>query len=173
MVDKDLVSLNFSELKDKVCKVTFIQEISSSDNNHKSNERGGTREDNKKYNAYLEVDPAIYHKIMRTGKVFVKCQRCYVYEELNLKRCYKCCGYGHNSKKCNNKIRCGYCGEEHETKNCDQKDRPKCANCFESNEKYKTRRNWKHAALDNDKCETYKSRKAFLRSRINYSTSIN
>lgn len=172
-LEKDLVSLNFNELKEKVCKVTYIQEISSINNNASPKERGRLHEDKIKYTAYLEVDPAIYNKVMRTGKIFVKYQRCNVYEELNLKRCFKCCGYGHNSKKCNNKIRCGYCGDEHETKSCDQKDRLKCVNCVESNEKYKTKRNWKHAALDSDKCDTFKSRRTFLKSKINYSISVN
>lgn len=44
----------------------------------------------------------------------------------------------------------------------------KCVNCVMSKEKFKINRNIEHAANEIEKCETYKSRKAFLKTKINY-----
>lgn len=166
-LEENLKAQNFMDLADKVCNVTHIQKIS------KNNSVGaGTNKDadgkNASFTAYLEVDPAIFHKIMQTTRVFIGWQRCLVYEDLNLKRCYNCCGYGHSSKKCNNKQTCGFCAGEHDTKTCNQKDNLKCTNCAESNNKYKTKRSCNHSVFDHKKCDTYKSRESFLRTKINY-----
>lgn len=165
-LEENLRAQNFAELSDKVCNVTYIQKMSK--NKTELTERNEDTNENS-FTAYLDVDPSIYHKIMLTGKVYIGWQRCMVYEDLNMKRCYKCCGYGHSIKKCTNRQKCGFCSGEHEAKDCMQKHILQCSNCMESNNKYHTKRSFNHSVFDHDKCETYKSREIFLRTKINYS----
>ena len=79
--------------------------------------------------------------------------------------------HGHSSKKCKNKQQCVYSAGEHESKTCQNKQQLTCCNCSASNNKYKLNRKINHCASDYKKCETYKSRLAFLRSKTDYSIS--
>ena len=184
-LEQNLKELNFPDNNDKYLKVTYIQNVGNKSNTPNvvaGNEEAGSDEadsddtqDNCTYNAYVQLDPEYFHRIMSTGetwgKVYVGWQRCNAYEDLNMSRCYKCSGYGHSSKKCKNKQQCVYCAGEHESKTCQNKQKLTCCNCSAANNKYKLNRKINHCASDYKKCETYKSRLAFLRPKTDYSIS--
>ncbi|CAH0559467.1 unnamed protein product [Brassicogethes aeneus] len=78
------------------------------------------KQKNEKYGAITEVSADAYAKIMKTETAFVGYQNCKVYDEYNINRCKKCCGYNHSYKKCqenqNRKKACLKCGAEHTLK---------------------------------------------------------
>lgn len=183
-LEHELLKHNFPENSQKYLKVTHIKPASKNGkqdhntvDNNENNEHTINKDDNSldnkrtkehtTYDAFVQLDPAYFHHIMQTGKIFIEWQRCSVYEDLNTKRCYKCSGYGHSSQKCNNNRRCVYCAGTHEVKFC-KANQPNCCNCLEANHKYKTNRNTHHEASDYKKCETYKARLVYLRSKIDY-----
>ena len=45
------------------------------------------------YTAFFEVNAETYLKIMTKGKLYVGWQRCKVYNDLNMKRCWKWSAY--------------------------------------------------------------------------------
>lgn len=122
------------------------------------------------FTAYLEVSASLYTEIMveRDMRIFVGWQRCRVYNDLNLRRCWKCGGYGHTGKNCKNEQHCQLCAGAHDTKSCENKEVEKCVNCIKANEQYNADRPIDHCALDERKCETYLDRKKFLISKTDF-----
>ena len=93
----------------------------------------------------LEVPADIYKNIRENNnKVFVGFQSCRVFDVINIKPCANCAGFGHNSAKCKNKTICLRCAGTHKTELCNSEHNHKCANCFFSNNKYKTNYNLNH-----------------------------
>lgn len=62
----------------------------------------------------------------------------------------------HTAKKCTSKSYCRFCSEEHASESCTNKNKLKCINCIQANNKYNTHRQVDHAASDFKNCETYK-----------------
>lgn len=128
------------------------------------------RKNKKKNNStvFVELAPKLYHATMRSGTLYVGWQRCRVYEDFNLSRCYKCSGYGHSAKKCANETRCQYCAGIHDGTTCPNKENKQCANCLQSNSKYKTERDHKHYAFEENVCETYQFYKKRAMAQTEY-----
>lgn len=82
-----------------------------------------------------------------------------MYEELNMKRWFTYCAYGHNSKKFTNGNFCQFCEGNHDFKEYMNNENPKCINCSNHNGESSMKRNVKHSATDYKKCETFKARK--------------
>lgn len=119
------------------------------------------------YTAYVEVKPNTFAKLMSTKKVLVGWQRCPCYEDLNLNRCFKCKGYRHSAKKCNNNNTCGRCAKEHTDSECNNIEK-NCINCVRSNQRYKSKYDTNHSVYDTDRCSTYLLLEKLQHSRINY-----
>lgn len=51
------------------------------------------------YTAYCGVNTSVYARINKSKRVFIGWQSCAVYDNLNMRRCLRCCGYGHSVKK--------------------------------------------------------------------------
>lgn len=83
----------------------------------------------------------------RTKKNYVGWQRCNVYEDLEIPRCYNYQEFFHKKTACSNKMVCPDCGEEHEHTQCNNNAKC-CRNCCISNNKYKTKYNTNHSAAD-------------------------
>lgn len=49
-----------------------------------------------KINAIIKVNVKVYQYVMVQEKIYIGCQRYRVFNDVNIGRCYKCCGYGHN-----------------------------------------------------------------------------
>lgn len=110
---------------------------------------------NKRFNLIFETDSSTYNLFMNKQKMNIGWNRCWVFNDYGIIRCYNCNKYGHLQKDCKDKKTCPRCGEEHEMKDCSG-DSLKCINCKVSNEKYGMNLNTEHTAWDVTKCETYK-----------------
>lgn len=105
---------------------------------------------------------------MNKKKFYIGWEKCRVYENLTIKRCFKCQEYYHKSDECVNEVSCEVCSEKHESKNC-SKQVNKCKNCILANNKYKTSHDINHKASDPE-CASTKYHLSLLKSRINYET---
>ena len=76
---------NFAELADKFCEVKYLGELK-----------------NKKFLAFLEVEPIIYHFVMKRKRINIGWQRCKVYENIDNRFCGNCSRWGHIEKTCPN-----------------------------------------------------------------------
>lgn len=86
-------------------------------------------------NLILETDPKTHRLLIETGKIKIGFQNCKLYDYVSVLRCYKCCGYNHFAKDCNNGMSCRKCGGEHDGRECKEKVK-RCANCTRHCKKY-------------------------------------
>lgn len=86
---------------------------------------------------------------------------------MNVKRCFKCLGFNHNSEKCaeKEKICCG-CAKVHEDNGLQcQEIQLKCINCIRANEKFDLKLDIEHSAFD-FKCEVYQRKLEVIKKKI-------
>lgn len=116
---------------------------------------------NNKYGVLAEVTMDAYDKIMRSATVYVGYQCCRVFDEFNINRCKKCCGYNHSLNKCkknqNRKQKCLKCAGDHEVSECSSEIK-RCINCMSANNYLTKKRSIDHTADDISHCESYKVR---------------
>lgn len=115
-----------------------------------------------------EVSAPTYTKIMGSLRIYLRWQKCKVYDDMDINRCFKCSRYGHNNSggKCKNTQSCKFCAGEHDAKDCPSradKGKHTCTNCKYVCEKYREKVNFNHAADDTKCCTFYKR---LLKSRI-------
>ena len=100
--------------------------------------------------------------------MYIGWQKCRVYEDLNLGRCFNCNDDGHSAKKCNNETSCAHCADKHSTTFCPNKNLKKCINCIKANEKYHTSKNIDHHAYDENICSRYSFFANISKSKTDY-----
>lgn len=121
------------------------------------------------YTAYIEVSPNLYYQIMGTRKrLYIGLQSCRVYNDLNIRRCWKCAMYGHYGGSCENVEYCQICAGKHNTRNCKEKENLCCINCMDVNDQYGHRRDIHHMASNEKVCETFKDRRRYIISKTDY-----
>lgn len=129
---------------------------------------------NNKSTVILDVSPALYGQIMGRRFLYVRYQRCPVYDDHSISVCYRCCGFNHTSRKCENREFCAKCSGEHRTSECTSETQ-RCKNCSDSNEKFGTRRGTDHTANNPTHCESYKraleKRKQMTNYPLNWSST--
>ncbi|XP_046411961.1 uncharacterized protein LOC124175605 [Neodiprion fabricii] len=84
--------------------------------------------------AYADVAPAVFTRIILDKRISVGWEKCRVFEDLDINRCFKCGGFNHMGSKCKNERACSSCGEDHDTRDCKNDKNKQCANCKRSNE---------------------------------------
>lgn len=85
-----------------------------------------------RYGAKLEVDATTFKSFMAIEKVFIGWEVCWVNEELNIRRCFKCWGFNHVSSNCHKtEERCPNCGDTHKKQDCTS-NVVKCAVCSDA-----------------------------------------
>lgn len=104
-------------------------------------------------NVIVEVDPILFKEIITKRSLFIGWRRCYIKESFHILRCYKCNKYGHLVKECKSAVTCPQCAGEHPLKECSNKEL-KCINCFQNNNKFKTKYSTNHSVLD-DACPCF------------------
>lgn len=92
---------------------------------------------------------------MKREKINIGWQRCPIYTDYGIIRCFKCCKYGHTSKDCKKNTVCPKCSLNRDLKECNSNTN-KCANCVTSNNKYSLNLNVDNMVWDVNLCETYK-----------------
>lgn len=87
----------------------------------------------KMFNAILEVDGGAFQELLCAKRINIQWDRCVIYEEINVKRCFKCWGFNHNAKKCTGEETCVKCAGNHSNKNDCDSENTKCVSCIRAN----------------------------------------
>lgn len=115
---------------------------------------------------FAECSPDLFRKIMTMKRVFIDWERCVVYEDLQITRCYNCQGFYHKGGTCVKKKICGKCAEDHDSSAC-QNQMKKCHNCLLANSLYGTVYDTGHTVND-PVCPSYRYHINVLKSKIDY-----
>lgn len=121
-----------------------------------------------KENWVLQAEPAIAKWFLKQETVNFDLMKVYVQEHFNLALCFKCCGFGHVAKYCNENLSCHKCGaNDHSGSDC-QSMELKCVNCLKM--KYKAEES-QHSARDMN-CPVYQRKLKNYQCQINYLESF-
>ncbi|KAG0435538.1 hypothetical protein HPB47_018427 [Ixodes persulcatus] len=92
----------------------------------------------------LEVGPRTRDILLQKRRVHLGWTSCPVYENLGVRRCTKCCTYGHTAKVCASQSpACTVCSGDHPGANCRVFEK-RCRACIRNNEQFKTKFNVEH-----------------------------
>lgn len=124
----------------------------------------------KKLTIFVETSGSTFSKLVNQT-LDIGWGHCNVYEDLNLRRCYKCCGYGHKTTECKSmEVICPYCGGNHDISKC-KKTRKHCVNCNYVKTKYDATRTTDHES-DSDDCPIYIKKIRIAQEKINYNAVL-
>lgn len=123
-----------------------------------------------KWIIFAEVKPKTFHKLMDKIYLNIGWKTCKVYEDIYIRICTKCNGYGHKYTECRGQVTCRVCGGNHYQKDCD-KNHKCCSNCKFSNEKYNTNYDITHVA-NSEECSVYANQQRRARERVNYCIQV-
>lgn len=71
------------------------------------------------YMAIIEVDKSAFRAIIKEGKLKIGWSVCSAFESVDIRRCFKCLGFGHKADKCTNTVNCAKCGNQgHKENEC-------------------------------------------------------
>lgn len=115
------------------------------------------------YDAIVELDDEHFDKVMQSKKILIGWNSCHIEEYINVKRCFKCCGYNHKSNDCKNKLSCLKCGGEHKINEC-KADHFKCVNCSVVVNKWRVKLDTNHPA-NSKQCPVYKKKINSMQNR--------
>lgn len=154
LIDKDSLSEKLksqnSFLKDSTVSVLKVQQSTKS----------------KYFNAVVELDNQSYRKAIHFKKVFIDWERCFVYDNVYVVKCYKCCGFNHKTDVCKNEQSCSKCAQQHLFKECTS-SYSMCINCKTANEKFKMNLDVNHPSWDKQ-CSVYLRKIQLEKKKTNY-----
>lgn len=81
----------------------------------------------------VQASPNLRKELIALQRIKINWSMCRVEDFIVVTRCFKCLGFGHTSKYCNNQQKCSHCAEEHHWKNCENRHNICCANCATAN----------------------------------------
>lgn len=93
------------------------------------------RNDSSYINAVVEVEPDIFTKCLKAERLNVGCERCKVYDGVDIMCCFKCREFGHRAVHCKNDEVCTKCHANHKSNECLNSPVNKCINCIKANNK--------------------------------------
>lgn len=115
----------------------------------------------------LQCNGSCYQKLITAGKINIGYNKCPVYENLNLLRCYKCLQFNHMAKDCRRtEPVCSKCAGAHSSRVCSETNN-KCTNCVFFNSRFSCNFDADHSALDKN-CSVYKQKLEVFRRKIDY-----
>lgn len=104
------------------------------------------------YQAIVGLDAQTYLDVLKVGSLYVNYDICSVYDAIDIKICFKCCGFRHFSRSCTSTtVTCPKCSLNHDIKSCPLNSKPKCINCVKAKIQQDD-----HFVWDSDKCSVYK-----------------
>lgn len=106
------------------------------------------------FTAIIELDGKTYSDVLNIGKLNIKWDRCSIFENLNVRRCFNCAGYFHGFEKCTFPKACSKCSEEHDLRDCTN-GIYSCINCKRANAKLNLDLDFNHPAWS-EECQVYK-----------------
>lgn len=116
---------------------------------------------------FAECSPSLFRKMVGMKRVYIDWERCAVYEDLQVIRCFNCQGFYHKGGTCDKRKTCSNCAGEHDRSACQSRVR-RCHNCMVANSLHKTEYNTEHAVND-PVCPSYRYHIEVLKSKIDYS----
>lgn len=117
------------------------------------------------YQCILQLDMLSYNKVIKARNIFVGFNSCYVYDAIEIYRCYNCNAYHHSSKSCEKPVSCPLCSQNHDLKSCTSSQR-KCSNCHLLNNQHSLNIDTNHAVWEKEKCAAYERAVDKLRDDI-------
>lgn len=115
---------------------------------------------------FAKCSPALFGKMMHFKRAYIDWERCVIYEDLTVTRCFNCQGFNHKKTSCKGKIACRNCAGGHDVSAC-QSENKRCQNCQSANRLYKTKYEISHAA-DDPSCPSYRYHVEVLKSKFDY-----
>lgn len=120
-----------------------------------------------RYGAKLEVDATTFKNAVELGKAFVRWDTCWINEELNIRRCFKCWGFNHVASKCLKENRlCPICGGAHSQSDCESTI-SNCVVCCDAKKSRHLVVDSNHSALSSS-CPSYLHLVELERRKIDY-----
>lgn len=113
-VNESEYSLGDQEVVAKIKKQNNIQESP----NKKINIIRRSNVVNRRFNIVMEVDATTYGVFIEKKRINIGWNRCLVYNEYGIRRCFRCCRYGHLLKDCKENKVCARCCGSHDFKEC-------------------------------------------------------
>lgn len=123
------------------------------------------------FDAIIEVPPQLYNDLLQRERVKVGWSMCYVADGVNVRRCIKCCSYGHLARNCKSEcFCCCWCAGDHDSRTCENKNNSAmhaCVNCKRANEKYAFKMSANHPASSKE-CRVYLRELSLLREKLTF-----
>ena len=110
-----------------------------------------TKKNKKIYQAIIQLDKSSYEVLISAGDLFIGYDHCYVFDAVEILRCFNCNGFHHTAKSCSKLKSCPKCGTsdnlDHTPADC-QAETLNCVNCLNAVRDEKLLLDVKHGAWD-------------------------
>jgi hypothetical protein len=107
---------NLSHVEDPVVNIKFTKKILK-DSRH----------------VVIEVGTDMRRELIALRKIKLYWSMCGVEDFIVITRCFRCLGFGHGSRFCQNKQQCSQCAGDHHWKECSNQRSLRCSNCLKAN----------------------------------------
>lgn len=124
------------------------------------------QKDTIRYGFKCDVDPKTFQLLIEAQNIYIGWDKCWINEEFNLVRCFKCWDFHHTSNKCTNSLRCSKCGGDHLFKDC-KTEVELCCVCLATSTSSRLNIDTAHNAKSS-KCPTYQHKLSLEKQNINY-----
>lgn len=141
IVSKIKMQNDYLQTIDSKIEIKFIKEVKT--------KRGDVN-----YTIFTEVDGKTYHRMLQEGKVNIGWDRCRVFDNISLLKCYKCNGYMHKAQDCRSEKACSRCSGSHDNDNENCQRDIQCVNCKKMNDRLKLQLPTNHFAWS-DECSVH------------------
>lgn len=120
------------------------------------------------FNIVMQSDGETFNEVTKTGRLKTKWKLCKVVDNVYIRRCYKCYGFDHDFKSCDQpEISCSICSLAHLSKDC--KSKVKCCNvCVKANKRIKSLNLPTGHDIWSQQCPSYQRKLAISKRAINY-----